>query len=639
MPGTARRRAASCARATDRNQRRCSTVGAAPTTIVRDSSQCEPSTDADSTTNTGSPGRARRPVAGAWIGGDPLPDEGVPGGRDGQVGAAAGAFREDGGDAGALDLQLRASGARHGEARLQPRRGQLAGPTVVLDLLGCLERAAGPPPSRSRRPTRHRAGRRRGPARRRRRGRSARGRAARRPAPAPRARSARSARHSASRPSARAPIPRPTRRSSGGRRPASSPAPALSSRRGTISVGSPVRRDHERQRPRVGVRMKAGQVAEVGRLDEHRRGQIRLPNPALAIDRACARPCRTLDPPRILVRGRRSGKAAGLGPSGRLPWRETRATGETACCSWDCSCPPWRAGWATAGFPAGRSWPRLAAARRGRRVRRPVRARSPGHRPVALLGHSRGRVARDLGGLDAPRRARRGDPACRDRGVRHRRGLPQPRAPRQDGRDRRRGERGPADPGPGLRLASARVRGVRVPVRPPGRPVRGGSRDPRPPPARGARRLRRALPHGAGVRAPPARAAARRAADLDRRVPAADDAPRRPLGRRVRHRLASRAWTLWRSRSRVSTTRAAPSGGTRRRSAARWASSSGPGRGRITLSRWGCLAARPRRSPPGSSRFATAGVGHVVCMLDPRTEAGIERFAPVIELVRRALPS
>jgi hypothetical protein len=32
--------------------------------------------------------------------------------------------------------------------------------------------------------------------------------------------------------------------------------------------------------------------------------------------------------------------------------------------------------------------------------------------------------------------------------------------------------------------------------------------------------------------------------------------------------------------------------------------------------------------------FRAAGVGHVVCMLDPRDVRGVEAFAPVIELVR-----
>ena len=38
----------------------------------------------------------------------------------------------------------------------------------------------------------------------------------------------------------------------------------------------------------------------------------------------------------------------------------------------------------------------------------------------------------------------------------------------------------------------------------------------------------------------------------------------------------------------------------------------------------------------GLGALGAAGVGHVVCMLDPRDAACIERFAPVIELVRRA---
>ena len=131
------------------------------------------------------------------------------------------------------------------------------------------------------------------------------------------------------------------------------------------------------------------------------------------------------------------------------------------------------------------------------------------------------------------------------------------------------------------------------------------------------------------------RAAARRAADLDRRVPAPDDAPRRPLGRRVRHRLASG--------------RGGPLGALR------------PSRGRVRDGRAGSGDPRPRRgrdrpgrrgtapSPPDgharrhaggdrgrAPRVSRRGVGHVVCMLDPRDATGIERFAPVIELVHRA---
>jgi alkanesulfonate monooxygenase SsuD/methylene tetrahydromethanopterin reductase-like flavin-dependent oxidoreductase (luciferase family) len=50
----------------------------------------------------------------------------------------------------------------------------------------------------------------------------------------------------------------------------------------------------------------------------------------------------------------------------------------------------------------------------------------------------------------------------------------------------------------------------------------------------------------------------------------------------------------------------------------------------------GTLGGTPEEIAAGLLAFRTAGFGHIVCMLDPRTEAGIERFAPVIELVRRA---
>jgi alkanesulfonate monooxygenase SsuD/methylene tetrahydromethanopterin reductase-like flavin-dependent oxidoreductase (luciferase family) len=50
----------------------------------------------------------------------------------------------------------------------------------------------------------------------------------------------------------------------------------------------------------------------------------------------------------------------------------------------------------------------------------------------------------------------------------------------------------------------------------------------------------------------------------------------------------------------------------------------------------GALGGTPEEIAAGLLAFRTAGFGHVVCMLDPRTKAGIEQFAPVIELVRRA---
>ena len=50
----------------------------------------------------------------------------------------------------------------------------------------------------------------------------------------------------------------------------------------------------------------------------------------------------------------------------------------------------------------------------------------------------------------------------------------------------------------------------------------------------------------------------------------------------------------------------------------------------------GALGGSPEEIAAGLRGLGAAGVGHVVCMLDPRDAAGLERFAPVIELVRRA---
>ena len=317
--------------------------------------------------------------------------------------------------------------------------------------------------------------------------------------------------------------------------------------------------------------MKAGQVAEVGRLDEHRRGHIRPTNSRT----------HTLEPVRVHAEcftlahtspqpGARQG---GWPRAGRDDDHGARsAHRRTACCSWDLFLPAMEGWLGDSWLPRWRELSRLAESSPSRPGSTPCSSpttSSSAHSPYWGIpeGESRGtwEAWTLLAALAAEtRRAAIGTFVARRR-------LPQPRPAREDGRDRRRGERGPADPGPGLRLAPARVRRFRLPVRPPGRPVRGGPADPRPPPARGARRLRRALPRSAGVRAPPAGAPARRPADLDRRVPAADDAPGRPLGRRVRHRLASRRREPPRSRSRVSTTPAPRSGGIRRRSAALWA--------------------------------------------------------------------
>jgi len=48
----------------------------------------------------------------------------------------------------------------------------------------------------------------------------------------------------------------------------------------------------------------------------------------------------------------------------------------------------------------------------------------------------------------------------------------------------------------------------------------------------------------------------------------------------------------------------------------------------------GVLEGDPPAIAKGLLALHRAGVGHVVCMLDPRDASGVERFAPVIELVR-----
>ena len=50
----------------------------------------------------------------------------------------------------------------------------------------------------------------------------------------------------------------------------------------------------------------------------------------------------------------------------------------------------------------------------------------------------------------------------------------------------------------------------------------------------------------------------------------------------------------------------------------------------------GTLGGSAEEIATGLLGFHAAGVGHVVCMLDPRDAGGVEAFAPVIELVRRA---
>ena len=83
--------------------------------------------------------------------------------------------------------------------------------------------------------------------------------------------------------------------------------------------------------------------------------------------------------------------------------------------------------------------------------------------------------------------------------------LPQPGAPRQAGRHDRRDLRRPVRPRPRRRLERDRVPGVRVPVRPPDRPVRGGVHDHPDAAPRRRDRLRRALLPGPRLRVAAAR--------------------------------------------------------------------------------------------------------------------------------------
>ena len=122
---------------------------------------------------------------------------------------------------------------------------------------------------------------------------------------------------------------------------------------------------------------------------------------------------------------------------------------------------------------------------------------------------------------------RRGHDPGRVRAARRLHELPQPGAARQAGRDDRRDQRRTVRPRPRRGLERDRVPRVRLPLRPPGRPLRGGVHDHPDAPARGRDRLRRPVLPGPRLRAAAARAAARRAAAADRVERAADAADRR----------------------------------------------------------------------------------------------------------------
>ena len=95
------------------------------------------------------------------------------------------------------------------------------------------------------------------------------------------------------------------------------------------------------------------------------------------------------------------------------------------------------------------------------------------------------------------------------------------------------GERRPAAAGARRGLARARVHGVRLPVRSPGRAVRGGAPDHRAAAEGRDGHVPRAVLPGDGRRAPAARPASGRPADLDRREGPSDAA----AGGTVRGRL------------------------------------------------------------------------------------------------------
>ncbi|CAA9585414.1 MAG: hypothetical protein AVDCRST_MAG88-3859, partial [uncultured Thermomicrobiales bacterium] len=170
-------------------------------------------------------------------------------------------------------------------------------------------------------------------------------------------------------------------------------------------------------------------------------------------------------------------------------------------------------------------------ARRGGRVRLALGAR-PSH-PI-LRG---GRAARRLGVLDARRRPGGRDRARRARHDRDRHQLPQPGAAGQDRRHGGGDQRRAGDPRPGHRLPRAGISRLRLPLRPPLQPLRGGPDDPPRPAAARPDRLRRQVLRGARVRAAPARPAPGRPPDHDRLVRPEDARPARAV-RRPLERLA-----------------------------------------------------------------------------------------------------
>ncbi len=222
-------------------------------------------------------------------------------------------------------------------------------------------------------------------------------------------------------------------------------------------------------------------------------------------------------------------------------------------------------------------------------------------------------------------------------------GVPESGLAREDSGGRRRDQRRPADPRTRRRLPRTRVRRVRVRIRPPRRPVRRSAPSHRRPRAPRQPRLPRTLVRGRGMRAAPAWATSRRAADHDRSAWAADARPDRPLRRRLERRRAhARGAAAARgARCRVS----GPRGAIRRR----WSDGSVDGRRCRCRQRGGWIRDwRRRSSTPASSsiddhtnllrRFAAVGVDHVIVLLQPSTPQGFELFAGVLDRLGEPAP-
>ena len=211
--------------------------------------------------------------------------------------------------------------------------------------------------------------------------------------------------------------------------------------------------------------------------------------------------------------------------------------------------------------------------------------------------------------------------------------------------DDRRDQRRPVRARPGRRLERDRVPRLRLPVRPPGRPVRGGVHDHPDAAARRRHRLRRPLVPGPRLRAAAARPASGRSAADDRLDRAADapgdDAPRRFVERLVqRHRERPRRASprlrglvdeacrdVGRDPAAVERTVAAlvrlPGGGGRLQGSSRR-----PRSRRSTAIR-SALADALRG-------FAREGIAHVQLVLDPITLDAIRAVAPVLAELDRA---